>query len=181
MSGRGLLSRVAPQEKNMLIIRHRNKLTLTLAFAVLMLASPVYRARAQAAWEVLFNGEVSKTEVHTTENGSYVPVFFPVPEEGESQSYGVLIETDGANKQIKVTKVKKKSPVKVRGDCPKCLGSKDCQDCYPAGSGVGTSGGSCYSCNGSGDCPYCQGSGDCYTCGGKGFPGGCNTCGDVSS
>lgn len=146
----------------------------------LVMSSADYRARAQAAWEVLFNGKTSKTQVLTTESGPHVPVYFAVPDSG-AQSYGVLIETDPKSKKIKVTKVKKKGPLKVRGDCPKCAGSEDCQDCYPAGSGESTSGGECYSCNASGECPFCEGSGDCYTCGGGGYPDpGCNTCGDIS-
>jgi hypothetical protein len=162
----------------------RSKWGWSVGFAALVLffvASPVARARAEAAWQVLFNGTVSKTKVVSTDSGDRIPVYLEVPRDGESQSYGILIETDAANKQIKVTKVKKKGPLTERGDCPKCSGSKDCQDCYPAGSGVNTAGYECYGCNATGDCPFCQGSGDCYTCGGGGAPTGCYTCGDVSN
>lgn len=153
----------------------------TLVLTTLFLAFPEYRARAEAAWQILFNGKVSKSRIIETESGTVVPVYVQVPREGESATYGVHIETDAANKQIKVTKVKKKGPLLQRGDCPKCDGSKKCQDCYPAGSGQNTAGYECYSCNGTGDCPYCSGSGECYTCGGGGAPGGCMTCGDVGS
>lgn len=154
---------------------------LTLGLMVSFLLFPEFPARAQAAWQVLFNGTVSKTQIVNTESGDLVPVYFEVPREGETESYGVLLETDSANKQVKVTRVKKKGPLTERGDCPKCGGSKDCQSCYPAGTGKNTAGYECYSCNASGDCPYCRGSGLCYQCGGKGYPNGCGTCGDVSS
>lgn len=144
-----------------------------------ILCFPTARARAQAAWQVLFNGSESQTEVLMTDSGPVVPVYFPVPEEGEVGSYGVLLETDVSSKQIKITRVKKKGPLIQRGDCPKCSGSKECQDCYPAGSGENTAGSECYNCNATGDCPFCNGSGDCYNCGGGGMPNGCNTCGDV--
>jgi hypothetical protein len=153
---------------------------LGLVLSTIILTFPTYRARAQAAWEILFNGKASKTVLIQTDTGDMVPVYFAVPAEGESASYGVLIETDSSSKQIKITKVQKKGPVRERGDCPKCSGSKDCQACYPAGSGKNTAGLECYSCNASGDCPFCQGSGDCYTCDGSGFPNGCGTCGAVS-
>lgn len=151
------------------------------ALVLFFVACPTARARAEAAWDVLFNGTVSKTKVVATDSGDMVPVYFEVPAEGESQAYGVRIETDSATRQIKITKVKKKGPHVERGDCPKCSGSEKCQDCYPAGSGLNTAGYECYSCNGSGDCPFCQGSGDCYMCGGGGMPNGCPTCGDVSN
>lgn len=161
----------------------RSRLTWGLSLAALVLffvASPVARARAETAWQVLFNGDLSKTKIVVTDAGPMIPVYIPIPPEGESQSYGVLIETDSASKQIKITKVKKKGPRTERGDCPKCSGSKACQSCYPAGSGMNTAGYECYSCNATGACPYCQGSGVCYTCGGAGAPNGCFTCGDVS-
>lgn len=150
------------------------------AMMMLMVFCPTARARAEAAWTILFNGTASKTEVIETDSGPMVPVYFPVPKEGESDSYGVLIETDVATKEIKVTRVKKKGPLTERGDCPKCSGSKKCQDCYPAGSGQNTAGYECYSCNATGDCPFCNGNGKCYMCGGGGAPNGCYTCGDVS-
>lgn len=150
------------------------------ALLALMVLSPTARARAQAAWQVLFNGTVSNIEVIDGESGPVVPIYFSVPPEGESESYGVLIETDVASKEIKITRVKKKGPLTERGDCPKCMGSKKCQDCYPAGSGKNTAGYDCYGCNATGDCPFCRGSGICYTCGGSGFPTGCNTCGEIS-
>lgn len=151
---------------------------LAIALCALAFLSP-YRARAQAAWQILFNGTVSGKEVIVNGDQALVPVYFPVPGEGEDATYGVHIETDVPNKQIKVIRVKKKGPTLERGDCPKCDGAKKCQDCYPAGSGESTSGTECYSCNATGDCPYCEGSGDCYTCDGNGFPTGCMTCGDV--
>lgn len=151
------------------------------ALVLLFVASPTARARAAGAWEVLFNGSVSKAKVVSTDSGDMVPVYFAVPPEGETQSYGVLIETDSASKQIKITKVKKKGPLTERGDCPKCSGSKKCQDCYPAGSGLNTAGYECYGCNATGDCPFCRGSGACYMCGGGGMQNGCPTCGDVSN
>ena len=162
----------------------RSKWAWALSFTALVLlfvASPTARARAETAWQVLCNGSVSKTEIVSTDSGDMVPVYLELPREGESQSYGILVETDAANKQIKITKVKKKGPMTERGDCPKCNGSKDCQDCYPAGSGENTAGYECYGCNATGDCPYCKGSGVCYTCGGGGAPTGCYTCGDVGN
>ena len=153
---------------------------LSLLFLLSLLIVPEYRARAEAAWQVLCNGKVTNTQMIETDSGAVVSVTFPVPAIGETQSYGVLLETDPANKQVKITRVKKKGPLRERGDCPKCVGSKDCQDCYPTGSGVGTNGEGCYTCNASGECVFCSGSGDCYSCDGDGFPTGCNTCGDVS-
>ncbi|WP_283646918.1 hypothetical protein, partial [Marinovum algicola] len=66
------------------------------AMIMLMVFCPTARARAEAAWTILFNGTASKTEVIETDSGPMVPVYFPVPKEGESDSYGVLIETDVA-------------------------------------------------------------------------------------
>ena len=156
----------------------RSLLILTLAIALSFLVWPQYQARAEAAWQILFNGKVSTAQLLDTDSGAVVNVSFHVPAVGEQQSYGVLLETDPDSKQVKITRVKTKSPLRERGDCPQCTGSKECQDCYPVGSGVGTSGEACLTCNGTGDCFYCSGSGLCYTCGGGGHTGGCFTCGD---
>ena len=176
-----ILRSVEPYHRETNVTRSKWMIALTCAMLAAIFANPTARARAQGAWEILFNGSVTNTEVIETDTGDMVPVYFEVPREGETATYGVHIETDASNKQIKVTRVKKKGPLTERGDCPKCMGSKKCQGCYPAGSGVNTSGGECYSCNATGDCPFCQGSGDCYTCGGGGAPTGCYTCGDVSN
>lgn len=153
----------------------------TMAILVFLIATPEYRARAEAAWQIIFNGTVSHSQVIQTDSGPMIPVYLPVPDPKEPATYGIHIETDVASHQIKVVKVKKKGPTTARsGECPKCNGTKKCQDCYPPGSGVNTSGGECYSCNGTGDCPYCKGSGKCYMCGGDGEPGGCWTCGKDS-
>lgn len=158
----------------------RYTLLLAAVLAVFLLANPNARVRAEAAWKILFNGQPSTMKAVETDSGPMIAVYFPVPEEGEKQSYGVLLENDPVAMQLRIKRVKKKSPVRARGDCPKCEGAEDCQDCYPAGSGVGTSGETCVSCNGSGDCYECGGSGDCYTCDGNGLSGGCSTCGEVS-
>lgn len=147
---------------------------------IALLLHPAYRARAAAAWEILFNGSPSQVELIQTDTETMLPVYFELPEAGESATFSVHIERDAEKKRVKVTKLKKRGPFNPRGDCPKCTGSKKCQGCYPAGSGLNTAGNECYSCNATGDCPYCKGSGECYTCDGRGFPNGCNTCGDVS-
>ena len=137
--------------------------------------------QAESAWKFLFNGKESKTAILDTDAGKMVPVYFSVPKEGRKQTYGVLIETDPVTMQIRVNKVKKKRKVRDAGDCPTCAGSKECQECYPVGSKVGTNGSECYPCNGSGDCSVCEGDGDCYTCDREGFEQGCPTCGMVKA
>lgn len=143
-----------------------------------LLANPTARVRAEAAWKILFNGTETTMQAVETDSGPMIAVYFPLPDEGATESYGVQLENDPVAMELRIKRVKKKSPIRPRGDCPKCDGSEDCQDCYPIGSGTGTSGQSCISCNGSGDCAFCNGSGDCYTCGGGGLTGGCSTCGD---
>ena len=68
----------------------------------------------------------------------------------------------------------------IPGKCTFCEGSKDCQDCYPAGSKINYSGEKCYTCSGSGKCSYCGASGKCHLCGGVGFSTGCNNCTKVA-
>ena len=157
------------------------KLIGILTCALFLLALSPFSARAAAAWKVLINGTPSKLAVIDEGGESRVPLYFTVPESGAGKQYSVRIERGVGSREIKITTVEKKRPVRDPGDCPKCEGSEDCQSCYPAGSGVNTSGGPCYYCNATGDCAYCSGSGDCYSCGGAGFSGGCNTCGKVSS
>lgn len=155
-------------------------LTTVLAFTLCLLLSPRYQARAQAAWQILLNGSVSKTQILETEGGRVVPIYFPVPEEGESVSYAIQMESDPLTKQLKIEKVKKDRKARDVGDCPKCDGASACQNCYPSGSGVNTVGEECYWCNGTGQCASCDGNGKCYSCDGVGFDSGCNTCGMVS-
>lgn len=138
-------------------------------------------AQAESAWKLLFNGEKSTTAILETDDGRMIPVYFPVPKEGRKQTYGVQIETDPVTMEIRVDRVQKKPKVRDVGDCPKCNGSKQCQQCYPSGSKLGTNGLECYTCNGSGECSICNGDGDCYTCDRKGFERGCPTCGLVSA
>ena len=145
-----------------------------------LLSHPTAQVRAEAAWQILFNGSPSKLTAIETDGGPMIPVYFPIPEEGEKQAYGVQLENDPVAMQLRIKRIKKKSPVRARGDCPACEGDKKCRDCYPAGAGVGISGEACYLCNGSGECYSCGGSGVCYTCDGNGLSGGCSTCGEVS-
>lgn len=153
---------------------------LTLALLAIQLAHPDLALRAEAAWSILFNGEPSKLSVIDTPDGQVVPVYFPAPKEGRKQIYGVQLETDPITMQIKVTRVEKKRQTRAPGDCPKCVGSKKCNQCYTAGSGINYAGNPCVDCNATGDCPYCRGSGICYMCDGRGYPNGCTTCGQVS-
>lgn len=156
-------------------------LLMLAAWAVSSL-DPGFTARAADAWKVLFNGQPSKMQVlEVGEGEKVVTVSFPVPAEGRHQDYGVRVETDPIAMAVKVTRVEKKKKTRDAGDCPKCSGSKKCQDCWPAGSGVTTSGVLCYGCNGSGDCNYCSGSGVCYTCDGSGMSQGCSTCGKYAA
>lgn len=68
----------------------------------------------------------------------------------------------------------------IPGKCTFCEGSKDCQDCYPAGSKTNYAGEKCYTCSGSGKCYHCSASGKCHLCGGVGFATGCNNCTKVA-
>ena len=143
---------------------------------------PTLSARAEEAWKVLFNGQPSQMKVTEVGDGDkVVTVSFPVPVEGRHQDYGVRVETDPISMAVKVTRVEKKKKTRSPGDCPKCSGSKKCQDCWPAGSGVTTGGVGCYGCNGGGACNFCSGSGICYSCDGSGMSQGCSTCGKVSA
>lgn len=144
--------------------------------------NPSLAARATEAWKVLFNGQPTNMKIQEVGEGEkVVTVSFPVPAEGRHQDYGVRVETDPISMTVKVTRVAKKKKTRDPGDCPKCSGSKKCQDCWPAGSGVNTGGVMCYGCNGTGTCNFCGGSGDCYTCDGAGFSQGCPTCGKTSA
>lgn len=153
-----------------------------LCLAAGLWASPDFAARAEEAWKVLFNGHPSGVAVSQTSDGQkMVIVSFPVPPEGRAREYGVKIETHPIDMAVKVTRVEKKRKTRDPGDCPKCSGSKKCQDCWPAGSGVNTAGLPCIGCNATGACNFCQGSGVCYTCDGRGMGTGCGTCGLVTS
>lgn len=139
-------------------------------------------SQAKEAWKIVFNGAPSTVKTVTVgEEGKVIPLHFPVPEEGRKAEYGVKIETDPINMEIRVTRVLKKRRTRDVGDCPSCTGSKSCQECYPPGSGLNVTEAPCYLCNGSGSCYTCSGSGKCYVCYGNGFQGGCNTCGKDSS
>jgi hypothetical protein len=152
-----------------------------LACLALSWLDPGLPARAADAWKVLFNGQPSSMKIQEVGEGQkMVTVSFPVPAEGRHQDYGVRVETDPVAMAVKITKVEKKKKTRDPGDCPVCKGSKKCQDCWPAGSGVNTGGVECIGCNGTGLCNYCHGSGVCYTCDGKGMSTGCSTCGKVS-
>lgn len=140
--------------------------------------SPELAARAEAAWKVLFNGSPSQMTIAQMGDGQkIVTVSFLVPPEGRAAEYGVKLETDPIEMAVKVTRVEKKRKTRDLGDCPKCSGSRHCQDCWPAGSGVNTAGLACVGCNATGDCSFCRGSGICYSCDGRGMNTGCGTCG----
>lgn len=157
-------------------------LTLIALLLAGLWAHPEAAARAEAAWKVLFNGQASHLSITELGDGQkMVTVSFPVPPEGRSQEYGVKLETDPIEMAVKVTRVEKKRKTRGPGDCPKCSGSKKCQDCWPAGSGVNTAGLPCIGCNATGDCNFCRGSGVCYTCDGRGMNTGCGTCGKVTA
>lgn len=155
---------------------------LLLLLACTLWANPEFAARAEAAWKVLFNGNPSQMAISQLGDGQkMVTVSFPVPPEGRSAEYGVKLETDPSEMAVKVTRVEKKRKTRDPGDCPKCSGSRDCQDCWPAGSGVNTAGLACIGCNATGDCNFCRGSGVCYTCDGRGMNTGCGTCGKYAA
>ncbi len=153
-------------------------LLLVLSFLSLALGRPDMRARAEAAWKILVNGEPSRLVVLETPTGPVVPVYLPVPEEGKKQSYGILLETDPIGMQVKVTTVKKERSTRSPGACTKCNGSRKCYGC--SGTKENYAGHPCYSCNATGLCSFCKGSGTCYLCSGSGFPNGCNLCGKSS-
>lgn len=143
---------------------------------------PSLTARAAEAWKVFFNGKPTAIQVQEVGQGQkVVTVSFPVPAEGRHQDWGVRVETDPIEMAVKVTRVEKKKKTRDPGECPRCDASKKCQDCWPAGSGVTTSGVLCYGCNGTGVCNFCGGSGVCYSCDGRGMNTGCSTCGMYSS
>ncbi len=154
---------------------------LALALIALVAMPPVALARANAALEVLFNGEPSTVKVQETEAGAMVPVGFAVPDSGHREQYSVWIETDTSGKTVKVTRVRKQPPRRGAGDCRWCKGSALCQDCYPAGSRVNTAGLPCIGCNGGGACNFCGGDGVCYTCDGRGMGQGCPDCSKVAA
>lgn len=151
-----------------------------MGLTLLVLLNPAAKARAASAWEVLFNGVPSQMAVVEGEGGPLIPVYFPVSEAGQTDTYTVQVKRDSDEQRISVLRVKKKRPVRDLGDCPKCEGSEDCQQCYPAGSKENTAGLPCMDCNATGECAFCQGSGDCYTCDAHGLEGGCSTCGKVA-
>lgn len=158
-------------------------LAILLALGLLgWLGNPTIAARAEAAWQVLFNGQPSEIPITELSGGKkVVTVSFVVPEEGRAQEYGVRVETDPISMAVKVTKVEKKRKTRDPGKCPACSGSRKCQDCWPAGSKVNTAGLPCIGCNATGACNFCQGSGICYSCDGRGMNTGCGTCGKYTS
>lgn len=157
-------------------------LLILLAAWTATILDPTLAARADQAWKVLFNGQSTQMKIQEVGDGQkMVTVSFPVPAEGRHQDYGVRVETDPIAMAVKVTRVEKKKKTRDPGDCPQCSGSKKCQDCWPAGSGVNTGGVACIGCNSSGSCNFCGGSGDCYSCGGAGMSQGCSTCGKTSA
>lgn len=151
-------------------------LTVT-GFLLLLSLHPGAKARASAAWRVLYNGAPSEIALMDTETGKVVPVSFQVPPEGQRHQYTVWVESDKAGQQVKLNLLKKEAPVRGPGQCRWCSGSRRCQDCYPAGSKVNTAGLPCIACNASGACQFCHGNGVCWTCDGRGFDTGCPDCG----
>lgn len=156
------------------------RLCACLAFFLFALTagSSGFRARAQEAWKVLLNGHPTRLSVEADTMGQkMVSISFPVPEEGKVQDYGVRLETDPISMAVKVTRVEKKRKTRSPGHCVQCSGSKACQSCWPAGSGVNTAGLPCIGCDSTGRCNFCSGSGVCYSCDGRGMNTGCSTCG----
>ena len=112
---------------------------------------------ADEGYQLWINGARSKFAPIKVQDQIVVPLDFPVQQ--EEMEWTVSLRRDDKTHKVEV-KMAPKRP-KLRGDnsCHVCIGTGNCQNCYPTGSGNNTSGAADYMCTGTGKCWYCRGEG----------------------
>ena len=121
--------------------------------------APLMSSAVEVNWPVYLNGTKTSLKATVLKDGTILtPMSFPVGK--DNQEYDLSIHADAKAHIVYVQR--KPRAAKLRGDekCYHCSGTGKCQQCYPEGSGLNTSGVSCQYCSATGKCWYCEGTGD---------------------
>jgi hypothetical protein len=125
---------------------------------LILLALVAGFALGQAAvepYQVTINGHPSKIKVGHDKESLILPLALPVENDKEEWTIAVLRDDKTHKVDVKMSSVKRK----LRGGtaCYYCSATGKCAQDTPAGSGLSTSGGLEYFCNGTGVCTHCGG------------------------